>query len=437
MPQFRYEATDAQGRTISGDLQAADANIAIKQLGDNGLRVRSIFEARNAPVQAAPRPVPTPATKAAVRPQVVPAPRPVVAQPAPSQPPVVRTRRANDRQRWFVFTQLATLIRSGIAPHQALTSMHGRIRQKRIREALLSIASDVRDGRPMSEAMKRYPDIFAPGDIGTIRVGELSGALPQAFAEAAEQRKDARSLGMAFWIFWVVVINALLAVPLGLSLMHTMRRMFDAIDLGGDTDFFAVMKAEMGRQLTTGVGMWGFVFGIILLIAFFIWNRTEFRLMRHRLVLGLPYHRKRAIAESMEVFSRSLEMLSRAGYPPRSAWIEAAASVPNLKISNDLLQTGMGLGERTPLSQVLYQMPGLDEEVAPIVENGELTGDVPGALRQVAASFGDRKLSSGRFAKIAAWAWAICLGIITGAGLYVLILKGFYSYAIDKTMSGE
>ncbi|MBV6457413.1 MAG: Type II secretion system protein F [Fimbriimonadaceae bacterium] len=442
MPQFRYEATDTQGRPVTGDLNAADANFAIKQLGDQGLRVRSIVEAKPAmvqpsasrsPVQIAQPPASRPV--ATVRPQPAPAPQPVSVHSA--LPPIVRTRRANDRQRWFVFTQLATLIRSGIAPHQALTSMHVRIRQKHIREALLSMANDVRDGRPMSDAMRRYPDIFAPGDVGMVRVGELSGALPQALAEIAEQRKDARSLGMAFWIFWIVLINALLSIPLGLSLLHTMRRMFDAIDYGADTDFFAVMQAEMTRQLTTGIGMWGFVAGIVLLIAFLIWNRTEFRLQRHTAVLGLPYHRKRAIAESMEVFSRSLEMLSRAGFPSRSAWIEAAISVPNLKISNDLSQTGMRLGERTPLSQVLYQMPGVDEEVAPIVENGELTGDVPGALRQVAASYGDRKQSSGRFAKIAAWVWAICLGIVTGAGLFFLILRGFYSYAIDKTMTGE
>lgn len=441
MPQYRYEATDAQGRAVTGDLQAADANFAIKQLGDSGLRVRSIFEAKPAPVanQAPSAPVRQSVAQrpvATVRPQATQAPHPA-APVLTSQPAVARTRRANDRQRWFIFTQLATLIRSGIAPHQALTSMHGRMRQKFLQEALVSMATDVRDGRPMSDAMRRFPDIFAPGDIGMVRVGELSGALPQALAEVAEQRKDARSLGMAFWIFWIVLINALLAIPLGLSLLHTMRRMFDAIDYGAGTDFFAVMKGEMTRQLTSGVGMWGFIVGIILLIAFYVWNRTEFRLQRHAAVLWLPYHRKRAISESMEVFSRSLELLSRAGFPPRSAWIEAAASVPNLKISSDLSQTGLRVGERTPLSQVLYQMPGLDEEVAPIVENGELTGDVPGALRQVAASFGDRKQSSGRFAKVAAWVWAICLGLVTGAGLFVLIMRGFYSYAIDKTMTME
>lgn len=428
MPRFRYEALDSEGRPIAGDVQAASANEAVRALSGSGLRVRSIGDSI---VQN-----PNPSTIASPASQAPQPGRNHQAQPSVKTPQTKRTRRAGDNQRWLLFSQLASLLQSGISPYQALLSVSGRSKGD-LRQALLAMANYVKDGRSMSEAMKVYPDLFAPGDVGMVRVGELSGRLPAALVEAADQRRDARSLGMAFWLFWLIAVNALIAIPIGLSLAETLKRMFDALDKGTGTNFLALMRTEFFRHLTSGAGLLAVLVGIVLVLFVFVWHRTEFRAKRHCAVLTLPYLRQRAIAESMEVFSRSMEMLSRAGYPPRTVWMEAAESVPNLMLSQNLMEAGKRLSERSSISQALYRLPGIDEEVGPIVEGGELTGDVPGALRQVAAKYGDRKQTSGRLAKTAAWSWAIILGLLTAGGLFVYLSSSFYGYAIEKTMSRE
>jgi len=75
---------------------------------------------------------------------------------------------------------LSTLITAGIPIVKSLEITSDIVQNKVYKEAILKIADSVEQGKQMSEAMQKYPDIFSPILIQMAIVGERSGRLGSA-----------------------------------------------------------------------------------------------------------------------------------------------------------------------------------------------------------------------------------------------------------------
>ena len=125
MPFYRYSATDKAGTAVDGTVEAPTAEDATLQLVGQGLFVNQIMKSFG------PTPAPTPTTVAS-QPEPSQQPvRPVIkpVQPQPTRPqtaapvatlvtkgpdPVqtISTRRAKDKDRMFLFSQLAKQLKA-------------------------------------------------------------------------------------------------------------------------------------------------------------------------------------------------------------------------------------------------------------------------------------------------------------------------------------
>lgn len=88
---------------------------------------------------------------------------------------------------------LATLTQSGVALDDALTAAAGTVGNLTYRATLKEIATAVRDGAALSQAMARHR-VFSPVMITMVASGEAGGSLPGALARHAKdtsQRLDA------------------------------------------------------------------------------------------------------------------------------------------------------------------------------------------------------------------------------------------------------
>ncbi len=87
-------------------------------------------------------------------------------------------------------SNFATMVRSGISPTEALTTLSGIVGNKVYEEALKDIVEKVRGGSRISAAMTQYPELFPPMFINMVRIGETSGSLDAMLEKMASYYEE-------------------------------------------------------------------------------------------------------------------------------------------------------------------------------------------------------------------------------------------------------
>src|SRR5438045_2676577 len=73
------------------------------------------------------------------------------------------------------YHQLGGLIKSGIPLYQAIVHLEGQTGSRRLKPFLRLSRTQIQAGRPFSEVLAAYPQIFSEVQIEMIRVGEAGG----------------------------------------------------------------------------------------------------------------------------------------------------------------------------------------------------------------------------------------------------------------------
>lgn len=184
MDAFSYQALDAEGRTVSGVLQADTARQARAQL-----RAQGLLPSRLEPVDA-------------------------------------RARAGRSWARGLPFAelslvtrQLATLLESGLTMEQSLDALIEQAERPATREVMTGIKIEVTAGHSLSAALGAYGNSFPEFYRALVHGGEQSGALPtvlQHLAEYLDARQALRQKTGLALLYPVLVTGVALAVVLGL-----------------------------------------------------------------------------------------------------------------------------------------------------------------------------------------------------------------------------
>ncbi len=438
MPFYQYSATDKTGRQVNGTLQAATSDAAVEALRGAGMTTVDI-KAPKKPVAPKAQPV------AAARPRVVSPPvsapvrRPAAPQPQPVAAPATlfRTVRASDKERFFLFSQLAAVYRAGINPAQGLNEIAQRSNTT-FTPALSAMAAAAGEGVPLSSVMKRYPDLFPHHVSAVTEAGELAGFMPEAFEEISRQAETAHRFGRWFLWVWFVVINALISIPLVIVVTRGLLLSWEKIDKGGGGDSsLSWALGQIGRSIVEKL-IWPF--GPLLLAMWGLlyvgrrYLRTD-RLdrFRHKLGLKYPVFGARARQENFARFSWTLSYLSRAGIPPSQSWQVAAESVPNLAMRDVLLRGGGWLQGSERLSDIIHKSGVFPEEYAPMVANAEMSGDIPNAMDRLSKMSHHEFETATNYAKVRSGVWG-CLGMFVTSGIVLAIFFYFWYHELMGTV---
>ena len=100
--------------------------------------------------------------------------------------------RVKSKDKVIFSRQLSTLINAGLPLVQSLHSVLSQTKSKPLQVIIGTIIADVEAGKPMSEALARYPKVFNQVFISLVAAGETSGTLDTALERIAnQQEKDA------------------------------------------------------------------------------------------------------------------------------------------------------------------------------------------------------------------------------------------------------
>lgn len=180
MPDFAYVARDSRGQRLTGTLTAASQREAIAQLD-----ARSLF------------PVELSQTKAVGD---------------------VHGKRVSGQVMATAYTQLASLLRSGVPLMRSLTVMSNQASKPALKAVLEEIKSRVEEGEPLPVAMARFPRVFSDMAVNMVRAGTEGGFLEDAlervatFTEQQEELKGRAIGALAYPIFLAVVGSTVVTV---------------------------------------------------------------------------------------------------------------------------------------------------------------------------------------------------------------------------------
>jgi type II secretory pathway component PulF len=378
MAQFQYKARRRDGQTVTGVLEVADRGAALSQIDRMGLFPIAIEMPKGG---AAATPAERPGAGSQAWTEFLP----------PSVRPFFTRQRKPKMQEMATFTkQLANLIKSGMPLTVALNSM-AHLETKGIpSEVSKQLKQDVTEGKGLSEAMARQPVIFSELYVNMVRAGEQSGALVEVlrrmgehFERFAELQSKFRS-AMIYPIF-VCCVGIAISIFFMTVMLPSFMKLFQGLN---------VQLPLMTRIL---IGINGFFekwyWVMILVVVAIVWVASRFRASEKgkRTIdhwkISAPIFGKVTRLYLYGQFARTLSTLLQNGVPVLTSLEITEQIIPNSILKEAIAKARQDVTDGKTLAQPLARSKIFPQLMVDLIKIGEDTGDVPGALGNLAETY--------------------------------------------------
>jgi general secretion pathway protein F len=355
MPAYRFEALDAAGKSQTGLLDADNTRAARSQLRAQAL-------------------VPLAVTQV------------VSAGTAPAG--FNFSRKVFNATALAVWTrQLAGLVGSGLPLERALTALADEAEDRRQRELVAHLRSEVNAGAPFARALASAPREFDDVYRGVVAAGEQSGALGlvlERLADDLEARQElkGRLIGATLYPAIVSVIAVVIVVFLVTYVVPQVATVF--------TSSKHALPLLTVAMMAFSDFLRGYGWLVLLLLAAggtalaFSLRNEAFRERFDAGFLGLPLIGRLARGYNAARFAGTLAMLAGAGVPILKALQAAAETLSNRAMRADAMDALVQVREGAPLASALAgkkRFPGI---LAMFSRLGEQTGKLPEMLDRAA-----------------------------------------------------
>ena len=384
MAQFTYKARSRSGQVMQGVLESADRAGALSKLQRDGLYPVSIQPAKGKAAKTKPEKSARAAKVAAVKP---------IKEGGGGR---IRFRRKGrkpklqDSATWML--QLANLLRSGMPLSVALNSMISISGKGISEEVAMELKQNVTEGKTLSEAMGRHPVIFNEMSINMVRAGEESGALEQVLRRLAkhfERFAEVQSKFVSAMIYPAIV--CLVGFVIILFFMTYMLPKFSEIF----ESFDAVLPKSTQLLMSVGALAVNPVFWIVLLVVLLA---VVIIIVRYKATPGgrrkiddmklrLPVLGKVMRLNLFGQFARTLSTLLTNGVPVLTALRITRDVIPNVIIKDAIVMAREAVTDGKSLAEPLARSELFPKLLIDLVRIGEDTGDVPGALENLALTY--------------------------------------------------
>jgi type II secretory pathway component PulF len=416
MPQFSYRARRRSGELVEGVLEVADRSAAVSQIERLGLF-----------------PVAVDAGKAAGGDTVVRRPGQKT-NLADILPPTLRAHMQRTRkpklQELATFThQLANLLNSGMTLVTALNSMV-HLESKGIPASVSrDLKTEVTEGRSLSDAMAKQPRVFSDLYVNMVRSGEQSGSLVEVLRRMAahfQRFAEVQSKFSSALVYPTMVICV--GVCLVVFFMKFIMPRFVEIFHG-----FGVVLPLPTRMLIQASyvfqNYWWLLIMLVILLVVLI-NRFQATPSGKRKIdewkMSAPVLGKVVKLNLFGQFCRTLGTLLHNGVPVLTALRITEQVIPNVIIREATAKTREAVTDGKTLAQPLAHCKVFPQLMVDLVRIGEETGDVPGALNNLADTYESELDTSLRLmTQLIEPVLIICMAVMVGFVLLSIFLPLF------------
>ncbi|MBI2574011.1 MAG: type II secretion system F family protein, partial [Candidatus Wildermuthbacteria bacterium] len=151
--KFHYQARSQEGETQAGVIEASSKEAALQMLGRYGLYITLLEEAKKRPFYAKE---------------------------------LEWFDKVSSREVMLLSRELSIMFKAQVPLVIALQTIASQIKNRHLKEHVFEIAEAVEGGASLSQALKKYHDVFSPFYINMVRSGEAAGKLSEALEYLAE-----------------------------------------------------------------------------------------------------------------------------------------------------------------------------------------------------------------------------------------------------------
>ena len=366
MPAFKYIARGADGKRVDGTLEAADRRAALQILQQAGHTPLSLDQTTSK----------------------------IVTGPGKKrfkfETGLHKKTKMGARDMLLFSREMADLLSSGMTLGRALHTLAQRKGDNAKAQIVRRLRDEVVQGSSLSDALRIYPETFPQLYISMVRAGEASGALAEALEGLShhyERVQEARSKVITAMIYPAIVLGIGLLSVVGLMVFIVPRfaPIFD--ELGGTLPLpTRILMAFSNALIKYGALI------LILLAGGAIWLRKWLitptgRLWWHTRQLKWPVIRQIITANAFAHFARTPETLIRNGVPILKALTIAEETVGNDVIAKEIAAARTRVTDGSSIAGPLAAGKVFPELLTDMLAVGEETGDLPGALKNIARRY--------------------------------------------------
>lgn len=377
MPQFTYKARRRSGEVVEGTLDVADRSAALVQIERLGLFPVMVDSGRGGAVVEASQPT---LSKQDWR-NVLP----------PTLRRALTRQRKPKLQELATFTQqLANLLNSGMPLTVALQSMTHLESKGISAEVSKQLRQEVMEGRGLSDAMAKQPVIFSDLYINMVRAGEQSGALVDVLRRMASHFQEfAEVQGKITTAMIYPLMVCCVGAGLVLFFIYFMLPKFIEMFQGFGVELPLPTRILIGVSGIATKYWWLIILGIVAAIIIFRrFKSTEAGKRRvDEWKMKLPVIGKVVRLNLFAQFARTLSTLLQNGVPVLTALKITEQVIPNSLLKDAIAKTREAVTDGKTIAQPLARSKLFPQLMVDLVKIGEDTGDVPGALANLADTY--------------------------------------------------
>ena len=335
---FKYQAFDAHGKMENGQLNAETEKDALRILRGKNLTPVKIQESKQGLEGA-------------------------------------RRKKISNANLLDFTNGLCTLVEARVPIDKALRLLDGITESPAMKELVLNLLRDVKEGKSLADAMENHPSVFSKMYVNIVRAGEEGGILHDLLPDLADfldtNTKTRQAIVSAMIYPIVLLVTGIISVFLLLVfVVPQFAAMFE--DAGTGIPPSAVFLLNLSDFIQS----YGYLFIILAASLVFFWYRLDkdpvTKLQKDNFLLSLPLIGRLILYKECAVFSRTLGALLGAGIPLIRSLRVSREVVVNTVLSKHLtdveedVRGGAGLGisiEKTGIfPTLLHQLVAVGEE---------------------------------------------------------------------------
>lgn len=329
----------------------------------------------------------------------------------------------------ILFTkQFRSMMNAGVPIVRILQVLESQTENKKLKYAVSTMVTSIRQGASMSDAFEKHPDIFSHLYCSMLRSGELSGNVPGVLdrliyiiEHEAKIKSDIKSalqypmmvliaLGVAFIVLLTFVIPKFVAIFAQAG-----------IKLPLPTQIAVLMYNMLSNYWWLLIAI---VFAIVMLLrAYFKTDNGKYN--RDRFLLKLPIIGPLFQKAAMSRFASIFAILQGSGVPVTQTLMILSDTIGNEAISRSFNYVRDKIQEGSGIAQPLRTAPYFTPMVVDMIAIGEESGNIDEMLTEISKHYDDE-------VEYAVKALSDSIGPILVVGLAAVV--GFFALAIFLPM---
>jgi type IV pilus assembly protein PilC len=357
MPKYSYKARDESGKSVSGTLEASNTDSLVSKLRKQKYFVTSVTEK-----------TPT----------------------AAIDDFFMRFTKVKLNDLVMFNFQLSNMIGAGIPLPTALMSLVEQTENPKLRNAVIKVNEDIKEGQTFSDSLKKHPDIFPPLFVNMVRAGEVAGNLDEILVRLSsfmerESELRAKITTALFYPVILAVVGTLVIVLIIVTILPSFAKIFIESNVPLPLPTLVLYRANIyirayWRQAIVAI------IGLNLLLNWYK-KTPSGKYNIDSAVLLLPVWGKIIRQSTVSRLSRTLGSLISTGVPMLQALEVTELTIDNAIISRVLKKVYASVSKGETISAPLRESGQFPAMAIHMVAVGEETGALDTMLNKVADYF--------------------------------------------------